>query len=635
MSQKRLQDDFYDFVNAEWLATAQIPGDKSLTGAFEEMDRDLEKLLKELISDWASGKKEVPADANLHKLVTMYKMIVDTKTRDQLGWKPAQEWLNKILDLQSFSEINDRFVEFEYKYNFLPLGYGVSQDFVNNRIKVLWLGEIGTILPSRENYDKLEKEKFLSVWRNMNFKLATSFGLEADLVNKMLDQALEFDNLLKDYVLTSLQKADYVSLYHPKKLEWFENKSKVFDLIKIAKQLVSNQEIDFIAVDNPSFIENLDVIFNENTFEGYRALMFFNNLSFIAPYITEQTRAIASEYKNTLYSIEKNRDLQDFAYDVVQRYFSMPLGIYYAKTYFGEQAKKDVEKMVNNMIKIYDRRLAENDWLSPATIEKARLKLSKLGVMVGYPEEIQGYYDQYQIKSYEQGGTIPSNIFSILDALTAYNYQEYLQKTNEKLWSMSPARINAYFQPFFNHIVFPAAILSAPFYDINQGSSANYGGIGAVIAHEISHAFDNNGAQFDENGSLNSWWTPEDYQVFKEKTQKAIELFDGIETEVGKVNGQLTVSENIADIGGFSCALEAAKLEPDFDVKKFFENWARIWKILIKPEAAKRRLESDVHAPGKQRANVQLSNCDLFYETYNIQPQDKMYVAPEKRVKIW
>ena len=195
--------------------------------------------------------------------------------------------------------------------------------------------------------------------------------------------------------------------------------------------------------------------------------------------------------------------------------------------------------------------------------------------------------------------------------------------------------VNAYYDPQFNVIVFPAAILQAPFYDLHQSASANYGGIGAVIAHEISHAFDNNGAQFDEKGNLHNWWTEADLKHFQGLAQDMINEFDGLETEAGKVNGKLVVSENIADAGGLSCALEAAKGETQPDLKAFFINWARIWRMKASMERMKLLLNIDVHAPHVLRANVQPKNLDDFYTTFDVREGDGMYLAPAKRVNIW
>ena len=195
--------------------------------------------------------------------------------------------------------------------------------------------------------------------------------------------------------------------------------------------------------------------------------------------------------------------------------------------------------------------------------------------------------------------------------------------------------VNAYYDPQQNQIVFPAAILQAPFYSLDQSSSANYGGIGAVIAHEISHAFDTNGASFDENGSLNDWWTEEDYEAFKERTQKVVDEFDGLDSYGAKVNGKLTVSENVADLGGVAAALAAAKRDADFSAKDFFESWATIWRQKARPEIMQLLAASDVHGPAKFRVNVTVSNFDDFYTTFDVQPSDKMYRAPADRVMIW
>ena len=195
--------------------------------------------------------------------------------------------------------------------------------------------------------------------------------------------------------------------------------------------------------------------------------------------------------------------------------------------------------------------------------------------------------------------------------------------------------VNAYYDPQQNQIVFPAAILQAPFYSLDQSSSANYGGIGAVIAHEISHAFDTNGASFDENGSLNDWWMEEDYEAFKERTQKVVDEFDGLDSYGAKVNGKLTVSENVADLGGVAAALAAAKRDADFSAKDFFESWATIWRQKARPEIMQLLAASDVHGPAKFRVNVTVSNFDDFYTTFDVQPSDKMYRAPEDRVMIW
>ncbi|SJZ65034.1 M13 family metallopeptidase, partial [Mycoplasmopsis verecunda] len=591
MNKPRLQDDFYEYVNFEWLKDTEIPADRPSISCFGELDIKLEKLLKGLTADWASGKKPLPTDKMIHEYVKLYQMLINADKRAELGWEPARKHLDKIFEITSFNELAENYAQLDTSYSSLPLPFSIGEDFIDNKKYILWLEDPRLILGSKETYgNPIQKEKLITAWKEMTFDLLISYGKTTEQANRLVQQALEFDNFLVEFVLSNEEKADYTSLYNLKDVEWYKEKVKGFDIKKIAESLV-NKEVKEISCSNPRFVENIDRIYNEDNFEAYRALLFIKNLLHAANFMSETIRLKASHFRNVLYSIAKPRELELYAYDTATKYFSMPLGMYYAKEYFGEKAKKDVEHMVASMIDVYKQRLEENTWLTQQTKDKAILKLSKLGVMVGYPEEIKPYYAQFITKTYEEGSNVYENILNFDSIIYKYEMSQYLQNVNPKYWSMSPATINAYFNPFANHIVFPAAILQAPYYDIHQSSSANYGGIGAVIAHEISHAFDNNGSQFDENGSMVNWWTDHDREKFAEKTQAVIELYSTRETPFGKVNGKLTVSENIADIGGVACALEAAQKEKDFDAEKFFENWVRVWRMKAGEGYIRRLLE--------------------------------------------
>ncbi|WLP85539.1 M13-type metalloendopeptidase [Mycoplasma seminis] len=635
MKKPRLQDDFYEYVNYEWLQNTEIPADRPSISCFGELDIKLEKLLKGLTKGWADGSIKLPNDKMIQQYVKFYQMLIDADKRKELGWEPAREYLNKIESLSSFAELAQRYAEFDEQYSTLPLSLGIGEDFIDNKKYILWLEDPRLILGSKETYANPEqKDKLIKAWKEMVFDLLTSYGKSTDEANVMIAKALEFDNFLVEYVLSSEQKADYTSLYNLKEAAWFKEKVKTFDVVAIAQSIVKKDVLS-ISCSNPSFVEKIDGIYTEKNFDAYKALFFINNLINAAHFMDEETRMKSVHFKNVQYSIAKPRDLDLYAYDIATKYFDMPLGLYYAKEYFGEKAKADVEHMVASMIDVYKQRLEENTWLTQATKDKAILKLSKLGVMVGYPEEIPPYYEKLVTKTYAEGSNVFANVLNFNKIIYEWDMARYLTTVNPKYWGMSPATINAYFNPFANHIVFPAAILQAPYYDINQSSSANYGGIGAVIAHEISHAFDNNGAQFDENGSMFNWWTEHDKEKFAEKTQAVIELYNTRITPYGKVNGKLTVSENIADIGGVACALEAAQKEKDFNAEKFFENWVRVWRQKAGEGYWRRLLETDVHSPAKERGNVLMMNLDLFAETYDLKPEDKMYLAPEKRIKIW
>lgn len=306
--------------------------------------------------------------------------------------------------------------------------------------------------------------------------------------------------------------------------------------------------------------------------------------------------------------------------------------MWYAGQKFSPEAKADVENKVARMIEVYKSRLEMADWLAPATREKAITKLNVITPHIGYPEKLP---ETYAKKVIDETLSLVENAQNLAKITIAHTWSKWNKPVDRSEWHMPAHLVNAYYDPQQNQIVFPAAILQEPFYSLDQSSSANYGGIGAVIAHEISHAFDTNGASFDEHGSLNDWWTQEDYAAFKERTDKIVSQFDGLESHGAKVNGKLTVSENVADLGGVACALEAAQSEEDFSARDFFINFATIWRMKAREEYMQMLASIDVHAPGELRTNVTLTNFDAFHETFDIKEGDAMWRAPKDRVIIW
>ena len=312
--------------------------------------------------------------------------------------------------------------------------------------------------------------------------------------------------------------------------------------------------------------------------------------------------------------------------------FSQVIGDYYGKKYFGDKARQDVREMVEAMIQVYQNRLKANTWLTPETIDLAIKKLDALDIFVGYPDTYPAIFTQLKV---DEDASFYANTATFTRQFNERDFARWNKDVDRSEWGMSAATVNAYFHPNHNLICFPAAILQAPFYSVNQSRSENYGGIGAVIAHEVSHAFDNNGAKFDAQGNMNNWWTEADLEAFDQRAQAMIKQWDGIEFAGGKVNGKLTVSENIADGGGLTAALEATKQEDDANLAEFFINWARIWSLKARPEYQQLLLSIDVHSPAELRANIQVRNMDEFYETFDVKEGDKMYFAPEDRVVIW
>ncbi|WP_019786183.1 M13-type metalloendopeptidase, partial [Streptococcus sobrinus] len=349
-------------------------------------------------------------------------------------------------------------------------------------------------------------------------------------------------------------------------------------------------------------------------------------------YLTDEIRILSGAFTRALSGTPQAMDQKKAAYYLAQGPYNQAIGLWYAGQKFSPEAKSDVEAKVATMIEVYKERLAKNDWLQKATIDKAITKLNAITPHIGYPEKLP---ETYEKKVINENLSLVENAQMLSQISIAHAWSKWNQPVDRSEWHMPAHMVNAYYDPQQNQIVFPAAILQAPFYSLPQSSSANYGGIGAVIAHEISHAFDTNGASFDENGSLKNWWTEADYAAFKERTDKVVQQFDGLDFAGGKINGKLTVSENVADLGGLACALEAAKKDADFSAKDYFTNFATIWRMKAREEYLQLLISIDVHAPGKLRTNVQVANFDDFFTTFEVKEGDGMWRAPEDRVIIW
>ncbi|WP_406616149.1 M13-type metalloendopeptidase [Mycoplasmopsis hyopharyngis] len=636
MQQKELVNDFYQEVNKEWLSKAKIKSDKPGTGAFEELDRKLEKRIKSIFVDWKNDQTLIPNDNTLKQMIEFYKMTSDWTKRDQIGISPLKPIIKQIIDTyNSFEDLEKDYVNLVLKGRYLPIEFAIYNDFKDSSKQILWLGSPSLILPDTTYYQDQEKmNKLFAVYKQMCEYFLLQLGFSKDQSTKIIDQAIKFDILLSKYSLSREEAAKYAELYNMFSIEETKQKFNFFDIKKIAETLTKKQVIDF-SIENVKFLNNFNVIFTKENFENYKSRLILETIISYSPYLSNDLREKGGLFSRHLRGVSKASKPEKTAIMQTLNYFKMPFGLYYGKRFFGEEGKNQVINMVNKMIKVYQNRLKENEWLSEQTKEKAIKKLAKLDVYIGFPEIYKPYYDQFEVKSYEQGSNLVQNIdeFNVISA--KYVFSQYLEPVNKKYWSMSPATVNAYYNPVFNHIVFPAAIFDEPFYSPKRSSSANYGAIGAVIAHEISHGFDNNGALFDENGNLNNWWTEEDKQNFDKKTEEMIQLFDKVETSVGLCNGKLVVSENIADAGGIRCAFEAAKTEDDFNPKDFFISWATQWRSLYKEEYQKMLLVTDVHAPTKLRANQQVKNMDEFHEVFNVKETDKMFLPKEKRVKIW
>lgn len=629
----RLQDDFYTAVNGEWAKTAVIPDDKPRTGGFSDLADEIEDWLLETTDQWLAGEN-LPEDAILQNFVKFHRQTADFDQREADGIAPALALIEEIKSLSSFEEWTSKLVDYEWAGKPNLMFFGVSPDFMDAQTNVLWSGAPSTILPDTSYYadDHPQKEELLAKWRESQEALLAQFGFSAGEIADLLDKLLELDAKVAQYVLSNEEGAEYAKLYKP--YAWS-------DFTALAPELPLDDFIRGVLGPLPDKVivpeERFWTVFAKDYFSAanwnlLKAELVYAAATAYTSYLTDEIRVLAGAYGRHLSGTPQAMDKKKAAVYLAQGPFNQALGLHYAAQFFSAEAKQDVENKVKTMIAVYKERLEANDWLKPETKAKAIAKLSAIVPHIGYPEKLP---ETYAKKVIDQSKSLVENANALAEISIRHAWSKWNQPVDKLEWGMPAHMVNAYYSPQQNKIVFPAAILQAPFYSLDQSSSANYGGIGAVIAHEISHAFDTNGASFDEHGSLNDWWTAEDYAAFKERTDRVVDLFEGQDSYGAKVNGKLTVSENVADLGGLACALEAAKKEADFSAEDYFTNFATIWRMKAREEYMQMLAAVDVHAPAHLRTNLQVPNFAEFHETFGVQEGDGMWRAEEDRVMIW
>lgn len=630
----RVQDDLYLYTNKEWLDKAVIPEDKPTAGGFSDLATEVEDLLMADLGKMAKGKMPVPDD-NVEKAITLYKIAKNVEKRNREGFKPVAKTLEKIYKMQTVSDFNKKLTEMILNDYPLPFSVGVDSDMKNSLRHAFLMSGPSTILPDTTYYKeelKPQHDALMSVWTGMAEKLLEYTPLPEEERKTYVENAVKFDAVIAGLVKSSEEWSEYVKTYNPMPLKKVCSLLKPVKFKKFLTAIYGENLPEVIIVADPRWLKGFKTLFTEETFVQYKCWAYVNKVVEASGYLSEEIREIGATYSMTLSGVKALSTIEKQAYRLTSSCFSEPIGLYYGRKYFGEKAKQDVVEMVKEIIETYKKRVQRNDFLSEETKSKAILKLDKIEIKMGYPDKADELYDAITVS---KNASLYQAVSDIRAVRTKDNFDKLYKDVDRTKWVMPGHMVNACYNPTSNDITFPAAILQAPFYSLKQTRSQNLGGIGAVIGHEISHAFDNNGAKCDENGNLNNWWTKEDFKKFTLKTKAMIKEFEGIELPWGKVNAKFIVSENIADNGGMAVTLEIMGGMKDADYEEYFLNWARVWCLKAREEYLKLLLQVDVHAPSVLRANMQPRNFPEWYETFNVKSTDKMYIAPSKRVVIW
>ncbi|MCR5346039.1 MAG: M13 family peptidase [Lachnospiraceae bacterium] len=635
MSEKkvRIQDDLYEVVNGEWLKTAVIPDDRPTTGGFATLVENVEKIMMRDFKDFAEGKKtsDIP---EMRYAISLYKKIMDEKRRNEEGIKPVLQLLEKINSLKSVDDLNNVAAEFMLEGVALPAEMDVTSDMEDaTKHSFIILGP-SIILPDTTYYadDNEAGKKLIGVYKDMAEKIMKFSPLSAEEQKLYIEDTLKFDALIAKKVKSQLEWSEYYKNNNPMSVDEVAKYVAPFDLKKLLNDLYGDKAPTTIVVYDPKAIKEMNGYFNAENFNLYKHWLYVKTLIKSTACLSMELKTLGTTYRRALTGVVADPVLEKEAYQIASMMYSEPVGVYYGRTYFGEEAKKDVVSLVEKIIETYKLRMKKNTFLAEETKAKAIKKLSTIVIKMGYPDEIREIWSKLVFDEND-------SFFEAMRKIGAVRTKDELDKLHKPVdrteWVMPGHMVNACYNPSSNDITFPAAILQKPFYALSQSVSENLGGIGAVIGHEISHAFDNNGANFDENGNLKNWWLEEDFKAFKELTKGMIEQFDGIEFHGGKVSGELTVSENIADNGGMGVTLEIMHTLDNADFKEYFMNWARVWCQKAKEEYIQLLLANDVHSPAVLRANMAPRNFNEWYEAFDVTEKDQMYVAPDKRISIW
>ena len=632
MEKIRIQDDLYTYVNQDKLNELVIPEDLPFAGGFAELMTGVEKLMIGELN--AMSKEGSYPNEHLARACTLFALAKDVKRKKKHGIKPALKNLSGLKKIGTMRSYNLHAKELLLKGIAMPISIAVEPNMKDTTHHCVMIQGPSVILPDASYYaegKEQQKEMLLGMWSGFAKQVLAKAGHSEEECDLLLKDTLAFDALVAKYVKSREEWSEYVKMYNPMKTGRVAGMVKPLNLKKLLNDLFGEIPAEIIVAE-PRYFKNFKEVFNQDTFEMYKKWAYVVTLMDSCSLLSEELRDLGGAFSRALSGIAAMSSPEKYAYQLASGMYSEPVGLYYGEKYFGEEAKKDIIEIVQQIVATYQKRIANNDFLEQATKDKAILKLSKMGLKMAYPDRVEEVYNKLVFDE-------SKSLFDIVTSLRKIRMEDNFAKLNNEVdrthWAMPGHMVNACYDPFVNDITFPAAILQPPFYSIQQTRSENLGGIGAVIGHEISHAFDSNGAKCDELGNLNNWWTKADERKFNKKVNAMIKQFDGIELPWGVCNGKFTVSENIADNGGMAVTLDIMSNSENVSFEEYFANWARVWCQKAKPEYQALLLQVDVHGPNYLRANMPPRNFPEWYAAFNVKKSDGMYLAPSKRVVIW
>ena len=633
-------DNFYNYVNRKWYDTAQIPLSQSGVGAYMFMNYPQRLRLQGILD--SVSKADNKGGSLEQKLGDFYASGMDTTTINKRGYEPIKPILNRIDSISDMASLL-KFVADEAKaYNTSILAFGVGPDNKNSSLNIAQIYQTGIGLPERDYYFRTDSAS-AAIQQAYKIYLAKLFeltGNDSATAIKDADIVYNIDKQLASSHKTNIELRDINANYNKMSVATLAKRQPNIGWVSVLNEL--GAKTDSIDVSQPAYYDKLNAALKTISIPDWKTYLKAYSISSYANVLSKPFVDAVFGLNKVLLGQAVQKSRGEIMADVVDQNLGEALGQLYVKKYFTEDAKKRALELVNNLQKAFSARIDKLDWMTDSTKQKAKEKLFAITKKIGYPDKWRDYNNVTIAKG---------KYFENMVSAASGNYQFQLAKLNKPVdrseWFTTPSTVTAYYNPSANEIVFPAAILQPPYFDNDRDDALNYGGIGMVIGHEMTHAFDDQGAQFDKEGNVKNWWTKTDYEKFKAKTKQVVDLYNTFTVlDTVHVKGAMTLGENTADVGGVAIAYDAFKMTKEgHDTTKvdggftpnqrFFISVARIWRVKMKDAFLRFWINNNPHSPPMWRVNGPLMNSAHFYEAFNVQPSDKMYVPDSNRIQIW
>ncbi len=638
-------EDFYQYANAGWLDSTSIPADRADYGIFAILDDQTQEQVRTLIDEVAAMTAPEPESA-AQKVGDFYRSYVDLETRNRLGITPLQGMLEQVESIDSLEKLASVMGRLHRLGVGAPLATYVSVDARSSDAYTVYVTQYGLTLPDRDyylsdeaRYSELRQE--LAKYAHDLLKAAGASGTDDAAGQALAEQIVQIETAIAEVQWTKTENRDPEKTYN--KLSSAELQALVsplsWEAFSTAYGLNADQSL---VVRQPTYFSALGKLLEKHDLDAWKAYLTFRVVDAYAGYLSEELERRHFAFHGTAVSgVDEQRPLWQRAVRTTGSVLGELVGQLYVERHFAPAAKQRMNELVENLKLAFAQRIQTLPWMGEGTKKQALEKLQKFTTKIGYPD-VWKSYDALKIS----GESLAANMIAAAEFETQQSLDKLGGPIDRHEWHMTPQTINAYYSPTMNEIVFPAAILQPPFFNLEADDAVNYGAIGAVIGHEISHGFDDKGSKFDGNGNLRNWWTEEDRAEFEQRAQGLVQQYNAYTPVEGMaINGELTLGENIGDLGGLSVAHAAYRLSlgdqeaPVIDGltgdQRFFLGWGQIWRRLYRDAELRKRLLTDPHSPSQYRVNGIVRNMDAFYDAFPIEPSDPLYLAPEERVRIW